>query len=554
MAAKVFYLKDALASGSNHLSLQDGGSPPSQVRISTGWVVGTLAATRYARMDSQTERASSAHLTTPIQPDGAPDNTLGDCFRSENTINGTFANANWSLSFQVEGETRSTSTHDGILRIRIWKSANADGSSPTELTGATITTTQYVNLANSAFQTITATWSPGAVITLTNEYLFIQIAHQLDGAGSNANSDTHLVVGSSNTVTTSNFVGINVLTATGIDTGASTVGTPVIGQIHDLIATGVTTGNPTLGTPELQEAANEDNLTANGIDAGSPTMEIPAIGQIHILTGAGISAGTLTIENPAIGQVHILAGEGIIAGTPTVENPAIGQIHNLTGTGITTGTPTLGSPAIEQIHILTGTGVTVGTPNIDEPDLNQIHTLIGSGFVTGVPIFGEPTISQIHDLSANGITTSAASIGAPVITQTHMLIAEAIITGAPTLGMPVLAEIEEGVNHLSANGITTGAFMMDVPTFSQIIILSAVGIIVAAPGIDKPFLRQVHALNTTGLVSGIPVLSRPEIKMISHTIAPPDYQISIDLENHHTFIDPERRVIRIIPNHKVSDA
>jgi hypothetical protein len=490
LAAKTFYLKDILVSGSNHLSLQDGGSPPSQVRLSTGWVVGTLAATRYARMDSQTERASSAHLTTPVQPDGAPDNTLGDCFRSENTINGTFANANWSLSFQVEGETRSTSTHDGIFRIRIWKSPNANGSSPTELTGATITTTQYVNLSNSAFQTITATWLPGAAITLTNEYLFIQIAHQLDGAGSNANSDTHLAVGSSNSITTSNFVGINVLTATGIDTGAPTEGTPAIGQIHHLIATGIVTGTPDLGTPELQEAANEDELTANGIDAGSPTLESPAIGQIHILTGASISAGMPMLGNPAIGQIHILTGVGISAGMPTVGNPTIGQIHILIGTGITIVTPTLGIPDIGQIHILTGTGVTTGTPSVDEPDLKQIHTLIGSGFVTGTPIFGEPTISQIHDLSADGIITGAASIGAPVITQTHMLTAEAIITGLPTLGMPVLAEAEEGVNYLTANGITTGAPVMDEPTFSQIHILVAITLSAGEPDFSNPILSE----------------------------------------------------------------
>jgi len=485
LVAKTFYLKDALASGSNHLSLQDGGSPPSQMRISTGWVVGTLAATRYARMDSQTERASSAHLTTPVQPDGAPDNTLGDCFRSENTINGTFANANWSLSFQVEGETRSTSTHDGILRIRIWKSPNATGSSPTELTGATLTTTQYVNLANSAFQTITLTWSPGALITLTNEYLFIQIAHQLDGAGSNANSDTHLAVGSSNTVTTSNFVGINVLTATGIDIGTPTVGTPAIGQIHNLVGTGITTGSPTLGTPELQEAANKDELTANGIDAGVPIMENPAIGQIHILTGADINAGTPTVGNPAIGQIHILVGEGIIAGTPTI-----------------------GTPAIEQIHILTGIGITAGTPSVDEPDLKQIHTLIGSGFVTGEPIFDEPTISQIHELSADGITTGAASIGAPVITQTHILTAEAIITGAPTLGMPVLAEIEEGVNHLTANGITTGAPMMDEPIFSQIHVLVAITLSVGEPVFSRPILSEYiggKVLNHLGILRGMEI-------------------------------------------------
>lgn len=199
---KTFYLTDALASGANHMVLQDGGSAPATARITTGWIAGTTAPTVYARLDSQTERTAASQGAT-VQPDGNPDNTLGDCFRTSATITGSFASGNWTYSFPVQGETRSTSTHDGKLRVRLYRSTSATGASPTEIGSAQVTTA-YANLANSAAQTVTVTFNPGA-ISLTAEYLFFQIAHQLDGVGNNAGSDTHLTVGTDSKITTSAF-------------------------------------------------------------------------------------------------------------------------------------------------------------------------------------------------------------------------------------------------------------------------------------------------------------------------------------------------------------
>jgi len=303
MAAKTFYLKDALAGSSNHLSLQDGGSAPSQVHISSGWRVGTTAPTVYARMDSQTERGLADLGATP-QPDGAPNNTLGDCFRSENTINGQFANANWSLSFQVEGESRSTSTTDGRLRVRIWKSANQDGSSAVELTGAVLSTTQFTDLANSAFQTITVTWSPGETKTLTNEYLFVQVAFQLDGAGNNVNADVHLAVGSSNSVITSDFTPAAV---------SLTIQDAAHGHSADNIAL---TQHNILAVQDAAHGHGADNVT---LTAHEPSVQLviqdaahahgadsPSLIQHNVLSIAEAAHGHAA-ENIALTQHHILA-------------------------------------------------------------------------------------------------------------------------------------------------------------------------------------------------------------------------------------------------------
>jgi len=203
MATITYYLTDTLASGSAHMALQEGGSAPTTARISTGWIVGTTAATVYSRMDAQTERAN-ATLTSTVQPNGGPDNTLGDCFRTATTLNGSFAAGNWAFDWKVQGETRVTSTTGGRLRFRMWRSVNADGSSATEITAATQTSTLFAALANSASQAIAKTYDPGA-FTLANEYLFIQHALSITTAGDNSTADVHLCVGTGNSIVTTDF-------------------------------------------------------------------------------------------------------------------------------------------------------------------------------------------------------------------------------------------------------------------------------------------------------------------------------------------------------------
>ena len=214
--SKVLYLKDAKASGSNHGSLQDGGTAPASTMIASGWIVGTVAATKYARLAYTAERASSAHLTT-VEPSGSPNNAVqtgaGDCFRSEDPISGRFQAGDWTFDLEVIGETQATSTHDGKIRVRVWRSTSATGANATELTGATQVTGAYANLTNTVLQALQVVWA-APLFELNGEYLFVQLAHQLDGAGDNAASDVHLRVGSGNVVTTASFSFVGVVTAT----------------------------------------------------------------------------------------------------------------------------------------------------------------------------------------------------------------------------------------------------------------------------------------------------------------------------------------------------
>lgn len=93
-------------------------------------------------------------------------------------------------------------------------------------------------------------------------------------------------------------------------------------------------------------AASGDNLTATGVDTGTPSVGSPTIGQVHVLTATGVATGTPSVGSPSLGQAHNLTATGVATGSPSVGSPAVGQVHVLTATGIATGTPSVGSPAL----------------------------------------------------------------------------------------------------------------------------------------------------------------------------------------------------------------
>lgn len=185
MAVKTFYLKDAAAPGSSHGSLQEGGTV-STATMGTGWTVGKVAAGNYSYMDYGTE-VSSAGFNTTVKPEASTPGTFTD-WRSERTLSGTFTSGSWSLSVQVCG-VGATGSQDGNLGVRIFKGAAADGSDAVEMTTARTETTIATNLGAAPGSTLTATVSVTANLTLTNEYLFVELAWEITGAGGSNNCD-----------------------------------------------------------------------------------------------------------------------------------------------------------------------------------------------------------------------------------------------------------------------------------------------------------------------------------------------------------------------------
>jgi hypothetical protein len=255
--------------------------------------------------------------------------------------------------------------------------------------------------------------------------------------------------------------GTDALTATGISTGAPSVGSPALGQIHALAATAVATGASSVGSPSVGQV---HSLTAIAIATAAPSVSSPALGQVHALAATAVATGSPSVGTPAIGQIHTLAATGVATSAPSVGSPAIGQVHVLTATGITTGTPSasspvldapggtdaltatgiaagspsVGSPAVGQVHSLTATSVVTGAPSVGGPALGQLHALVAAAIATGTPSVGSPSLGQKHTLTATGVAAGAPSTGNPVITQVHVMLATGIATGAPTVGTPSL--------------------------------------------------------------------------------------------------------------------
>lgn len=92
----------------------------------------------------------------------------------------------------------------GRLRMRVWASANADGSSARELTSGALIGA-IVTLSTTVTNNSTMTWSPGA-ITLNNEYIFFQLEWQETTQGSATQDSALIYIGAASGITTTNFV------------------------------------------------------------------------------------------------------------------------------------------------------------------------------------------------------------------------------------------------------------------------------------------------------------------------------------------------------------
>ena len=200
MAAKTWYATNNLA-GTAHQEMSET-DPGTEATSSpqTGWVVGT-GATNHASFDAQSNVAA-ASFTATTQPDGTPVTTAGagDCLRSTTTYSGSFAAASWQVHFCVRGVTQA-GTQDGRIRFRLLRGANADGSGATEITAAQQQGSLVSNLLTSATQDSNLTFSPGA-FSVTNEYIFVQLAWERTGAGGHSTTDVAMRIGNASSAGT----------------------------------------------------------------------------------------------------------------------------------------------------------------------------------------------------------------------------------------------------------------------------------------------------------------------------------------------------------------
>ena len=166
-------------------------------------MVAKLAANNMSAMLVGTERASNTFSTS----DAIGSFAASACWRSENAIAGTFANTNWTLAFRVRAVT-TASSQTGAVKVRIWKSTNADGSGATQLTSAVQTGTTTAALSTSASATSTVTWAPGGTVTLINEYLWVQCEWNIVAASGSNSGDADFYIELAGVITTPDFTSL----------------------------------------------------------------------------------------------------------------------------------------------------------------------------------------------------------------------------------------------------------------------------------------------------------------------------------------------------------
>lgn len=195
-----FYLTDTpVGGGNNFLGLQLEGSAPADATIATGWTPGTSGSTVWSLMEAGVERAEGTfNSSSPIgEPSTAPNGTLGDCFRSSQ-LTATYPAGVWVLNIPVIAVTGG-GTHSGRFNFRLIRSANANGSSGTIITAAlgtngVLSTNTSFAIETTAQQVLTKQFTLGEV-TLTNEYLFLQVVWVKSVVSANANDDVLIRVG-----------------------------------------------------------------------------------------------------------------------------------------------------------------------------------------------------------------------------------------------------------------------------------------------------------------------------------------------------------------------
>lgn len=184
----------------------------------TGWTVAKVAPTAYDRMLARA-KDSSAFFGATVEPSGSP-NSGGagpDSCATDAVLNGTFAAGVWTVTEKVIAVT-SGGDQDGNLRFRLWKSAN--GSSFTELTSGAIDCSTVTNLATGTSQTTSASTGSIGPFTFTNEYLFVEFAWKITGAGGANTRDVIFRVGTGITLVTPTFTAAGkVPRSPGVDSG-----------------------------------------------------------------------------------------------------------------------------------------------------------------------------------------------------------------------------------------------------------------------------------------------------------------------------------------------
>lgn len=199
------YLNNPIQSGSSAGCLDTAA--PAASTSTTGWTVAKTSAGRYSLMSYNVEKAA---FGTPAlgPPATASGHKAEDCWRTSAVTSGVFSAGTWYSAVSVIAVTAG-GAQDGLATFWLWRSANEDGSSPTNVFGgsgsAGVDGTTVTNLSTTVAQSSSAS-TQVASLSLSSEYLFLQVVWNITGAGASTSADVLTRLGPITSLTAGSFL------------------------------------------------------------------------------------------------------------------------------------------------------------------------------------------------------------------------------------------------------------------------------------------------------------------------------------------------------------
>ncbi len=495
MAVKNLYIKNAAASGSNHGSLQDGGSLTTAT-TATGWTVGKLSPTVYSLQDYAVKRTTSDFGASAL-PSSGPDNTLGDCWRSESTLTGTFASGNWSFAVSLIAATGST--HDGRIRFRLYKGTDATGSGATQIGTGTSVLSAVTDL-DSAAQNTTGTVSVASTV-FSGEYLFWQFAWEHTGAGAKTAGDVLIRVDTTNSkITTTNFATTSIVSVGGAsETDSGGTVTPKPGTVS--VAVGVASETDAAGTVTPIATASVAVGVASETDSAGAVTPVP--GAVSVSVGVASetdSGGTVTplpgTATVAVGVASETDAAGTVTPTPGAVSVAVGVASETDAAGTVTPTPGATSVAV-GVASETDSAGTVTPTAVSAFDISPSY---GSGFDILLEEEEEPVaVGVASETDTAGVVTpvpGAVSVTVGVASEADTAGTVTPVPGAASVSVGVASEAD------SAQAVTPtpGAIAVVVGAASE---TDSAGAVTPTPGAISVSVGPASETDTAGTVTPV---------------------------------------------------
>lgn len=481
MAIKTLYLTNTVTDNWQILSESSPGTDAVTSPV-VGWIVAKTAATNYSSFDSGVERVASGNWSATAQPDGTLDNTLGDAFRA-GPFNGSFANTNWTVQLAVQSTTAVTAASAIGLRFRLFKSANADGSGATELTGGVVLVpaSGYYSLTPTGTGvTNSNTWAPGGTVALTNEYLFVQIGCYINTASGSNGSDVNFRIGDTATIiTTPDFTASDVtVNGTGV-TSTAAVGIASVGIEKS------SAGNSLSGSVESLTISGTKALIGN---SGSGTVGTIIANSAKTLTGSSSSGNVGNIERYLS---EVLTGN---TASGTVGSSSISRSVNNTGV---TGLGTIGSVTSSISKAIIGNSANASISNLSDSE-GIIGIITGNSSVL-TPGSVEKTASKA--LTGSSGTVNAGSVGK---TASKALTGNSGTAAIGTIGFLDQGNIQwiTGVTGTATVGSVTKDITKGITGNSVTAILSSLS---DSEGLSKPITGNSAVATPGSIYAAIPI-------------------------------------------------